>query len=66
MPEGIPPKGEALINAARRIAARRAEAPDIPLVQLIDEAARHFDLSPGEEQLLLADLLPPSQEASQP
>ena len=66
MPEGIPPRGEALRNAAFWIAARREEAPQIPLIQLIDEAARRFDLSPSQEQLLLADLLPTSSEAPSP
>jgi len=63
MPEGIPPRGEALRNAAWWIAARREEEPSAPLIQLIDEAARRFDLSPSQEQLLLADLLPSSLEA---
>jgi hypothetical protein len=63
MPEGIPPRGEALRNAAFWIAVRREEEPQTPLIQLIDEAARRFDLSPSQEQLLLADLLPESLEA---
>jgi len=66
MPEGIPPRGEALRNAARWIAARREEEPQAHLSQLIDEAARRFDLSPSQEQLLLADLLPSSVEAPGP
>jgi hypothetical protein len=66
MPEGIPPRGEALRNAARWIAAQREAEPQIPLIQLIDEAARRFDLSPSQEQLLLADLLPASSEAPSP
>lgn len=63
MPEGIPPRGQALRNAAFWIAVRREEEPQIPLIRLIDEAARRFDLSPSQEQLLLADLLPTSSEA---
>jgi hypothetical protein len=66
MNEGIPPRGEALRNAARWIAMRRAEQPQAPLIQLIDEGARRYDLSPSQEQLLLADLLPPSSEAPVP
>lgn len=66
MSEGIPPRGEALRNAARWIAMRRAEEPQAPLIQHIDEAARRFDLSPSQEQLLLADLLPASVEAPGP
>jgi hypothetical protein len=64
--EGIPPRGEALRKAARWIADRRAEAPQAPLAQLIDEAARRFDLSPSQEQLLLADLLPAWTETPAP
>lgn len=59
----IPPTGEALRNAARWIAMRRAEEPQARLIQLIDEAARRFDLTPSQEQLLLADLLPTWSEA---
>ncbi|MCY1041560.1 hypothetical protein OV208_09560 [Corallococcus sp. bb12-1] len=66
MRESLRPRGEALRGAARRIAVRRAEAPEAPLVQLITEAARHFDLSPSEEQLLLSDLLPGNPEAAWP
>lgn len=66
MAEGIPPRGEALRNAARWIAARREEEPQAPLIQLIDEAARRYDLSPSQEQLLLSDLLPASTEAPGP
>lgn len=66
MPEGIPPRGEALRNAAWWIAMRREEEPRAPLIQLIDEAARRFDLSPSQEQLLLADLLPSTLEAPGP
>ncbi|CAM4308027.1 DUSAM domain-containing protein [Corallococcus exiguus] len=66
MRESLKPRGEALRGAARRIAARRAEEPDTPMIQIITEAARHFDLSPSEEQMLLSDLLPGSAEAPQP
>ncbi|XXF80173.1 hypothetical protein P2318_10595 [Myxococcaceae bacterium GXIMD 01537] len=66
MAEGIPPRGESLRNAARWIAGRRAEEPHAPLIQLIDEAARRFDLSPSQEQLLLADLLPTWSETPAP
>ena len=66
MPQGIPPRGEALRNAAGWIALRRAEEPQAPMIQLIDEAARRFDLSPSQEQLLLMDLLPASVEAPAP
>lgn len=66
MPEGIPPRGEALRKAAFWIAVRREEEPQLPLIQLIDEAARRFDLSPSQEQLLLADLLPASLESPSP
>ncbi|MFB1482609.1 hypothetical protein [Corallococcus sp. RDP092CA] len=64
MAEDLSPRGEALRNAARRIAARRAEDPRTPLVQIIGEAARHYDLSPSEELMLQADLLPESSEAT--
>lgn len=66
MPEGIPPRGEVLRKAASWIARRREEEPQRPLIQLIDEAARRFDLSPSQEQLLLSDLLPESSEAPSP
>ncbi|NNB91649.1 hypothetical protein HI113_11785 [Corallococcus exiguus] len=45
---------------------RRVEEPDTPLFQIITESARHFDLSPSEEQMLLSDLLPESPEAPAP
>ncbi|WP_375744932.1 hypothetical protein NR800_09110 [Corallococcus interemptor] len=45
---------------------RRADEPGTPLTEIITEAARHYDLSPSEEQMLLADLLPGSMEASPP
>ncbi|WP_158623846.1 hypothetical protein [Corallococcus llansteffanensis] len=45
---------------------RRAEEPETPLLQIITEAARHFDLSPSEEQMLQSDLLPGSSEAPPP
>ncbi|RKH56350.1 hypothetical protein D7W81_34140 [Corallococcus aberystwythensis] len=66
MRESLRPRGEALRSAARRIAVRRAEEPQTPLLQIITEAARHFDLSPSEEQMLLSDLLSESPEASPP
>lgn len=66
MRESLRPRGEALRGAAHRIAVRRAEEPDTPLIQIITEAARHYDLSPSEEQMLLSDLLPGSAEAPAP
>ncbi|RKH40845.1 hypothetical protein [Corallococcus sicarius] len=66
MRESLRPRGEALRSAARMIAVRRAEQPETPLVQLITEAARHFDLSPSEELMLQADLLPGPPEAPPP
>ncbi|RKH54721.1 hypothetical protein D7V93_24915 [Corallococcus llansteffanensis] len=66
MRESLQPRGEALRSAARRISVRRAEEPETPLLQIITEAARHFDLSPSEEQMLQSDLLPGSSEAPPP
>ncbi|WP_223631661.1 hypothetical protein [Corallococcus sp. EGB] len=63
MAEDFSPRGEALRRAAHEIAMRRAEDPRTPLVQIIGEAARHFDLSPSEELMLQADLLREGQEA---
>ncbi|MBN9685194.1 MULTISPECIES: hypothetical protein [unclassified Corallococcus] len=64
MRESLRSRGEALRSAARMIAMRRAEQPGTPLIEIITEAARHYDLSPSEEQMLLSDLLPGSEEAS--
>lgn len=66
MRESLRPRGEALRSAARRIAVRRAEEPETPLVQIITEAARHFDLTPSEELMLQADLLSGNPEAPPP
>lgn len=66
MRESIRPRGEALRGAARRIALRRAEEPETPLIEIITEAARHYDLSPSEEQMLISDLLSESSEAPPP
>ncbi|HEY3450814.1 MAG TPA: hypothetical protein VGK67_30940 [Myxococcales bacterium] len=40
----------------RWIGLRRSERPDAPLVRLVDEASRRFDLSPLEEQFLMEQL----------
>ena len=52
----IMPEGEALRKAVKWISARREEAPHIPVGQLVHEAALHFDLSPKDEDFLLAFL----------
>ena len=54
---GGAPEGETLKQAIRWVSLRRQEVPHPPLGQLVQEASRHFDLSPREEQALLALLL---------
>jgi len=51
------PHGEMLRQAIRWISARREEDPKIPSVKLIQEAALRFDLSPPEEQFLIANFI---------
>jgi hypothetical protein len=47
------PEGERLRRALRWIADRRLEQPEAPLVRVLDEAARRFDLTPLECEYLL-------------
>ena len=54
---GLAPEGEALQQAIRWVSLRRQEKPAPPLGALVQEASRQFDLSPREEQTLLALLL---------
>ncbi len=45
--------GDSIRNALKWLAERRLEEPTTPRVQLIDEAARRFDLSPLEAEFLV-------------
>lgn len=51
---GIIPEGEELRRALKWLAERRLESPSAPRMQLIDEAALRFDLSPTEVEFLIA------------
>ena len=54
---GLAPEGEALQQAIRWVSLKRQETPGASLGALAQEASRHFDLSPREEQTLLSLLL---------
>jgi len=47
------PEGELLRRAIRWISERRELAPAVPLIRLIEEAGRQFDLSPKECNFLV-------------
>lgn len=47
------PLGESLRRAVQWISDRRAEAPELPLYKVVDEASVRFDLSPSEGQFLI-------------
>jgi hypothetical protein len=47
------PEGELLRRAIHWISGRREEDPSAPLIRLIEEAGRQFDLSPKEENFLI-------------
>ena len=53
------PDGEALRRAVSYIGQRRQDEPSAPLLQLIEEAARQFDLSPADEEFLVRELTRP-------
>lgn len=50
----IQPKGENVRNAVKWISESLQEAPDKPLRMLISEACQRFNLSPLEEESLVA------------
>jgi nucleotide-binding universal stress UspA family protein len=56
MSETIIPSSESLHRALRWISERRREKPDSPSLELVDEAGREFDLSPSQQEWLLATL----------
>jgi hypothetical protein len=47
------PEREALEHAIRWISDRRRERPDARVIELVDEAARRFDLSPRDQEFLI-------------
>lgn len=47
--------GEALRKAVLWLSAERQDRPTTPLAELLDEAARRFDLTPLEAEFLLAE-----------
>jgi hypothetical protein len=47
------PEGEILRKAIQWISAQRESVPGRPLIQLIDEAGKNFDLSPKDGEFLL-------------
>jgi hypothetical protein len=61
----IIPEGEALRRALAWIAENRQSEPRRSTLQLVDEAALRFDLTPNEEEWLLHTLTrkaPPSTQ----
>ena len=50
--KGVLPHGESLRRALRWLSEQRLESPSAPRANLIDEAARRFDLSPTETDFL--------------
>jgi hypothetical protein len=49
----IVPEGEDIKKAITWISHRREEAPEMPMVKLIEEAAFQFDLSPLDQEFLM-------------
>lgn len=56
------PEGELLRRAIRWISEQRAAAPSVPLIKLIEEAGRQFDLSPKDCNFLVNFFSPPAEE----
>ncbi len=50
---GVLPEGESLRRAVRWISGRREENPEKPLMALVDEAMRRFDLTPVQSEYLV-------------
>ena len=48
---------ERVVRAVEYLNGERAARPGIPLVQLVDEAARHFDLDAAQSEWLLRSAL---------
>ena len=53
MTDPVHPKGEALRNAVQWISEQRQERPDTKILQLVDDAALRFDLSPADQETLI-------------
>jgi hypothetical protein len=51
---GITTPGEELRRAVRWIAGRLEEDADLPLLPLVEEATRRFDLTPRQSEDLIA------------
>ena len=49
----ITPTGESLRRAVRYVSDQLGEDPDRPLLSLVDEASRRFDLTPKESEYLI-------------
>jgi len=47
------PSGESLRRAVRYISGKLQENSDEPLLSLVDEASRRFDLTPKESEYLI-------------
>lgn len=56
MTDPVHPKGEALRNAVQWISEQRQERPDTKILQLVDDAALRFDLSPADQETLISAL----------
>jgi hypothetical protein len=56
------PEGESLRRAVRWISERREATPSAPLIQLIEEASRQFDLSPKEGNFLVNFFTQPAEK----
>jgi hypothetical protein len=56
------PEGELLRRAVRWISDQREANPEAPLIRLIEEAGRQFDLSPKECNFLFNFFTPQAEE----
>ena len=49
----VTPQGDALKKAIAWVSEQRKKSPDTSVIQLADEAALQFDLSPKDSEFLL-------------
>jgi hypothetical protein len=55
------PEGELLRRAIRSISEQRTATPEVPLIKMIEEAGRQFDLSPKDCNFLVNFFSPPAE-----
>ena len=56
------PEGELLRRAIRWISEQRTANPEVPLIKMIEEAGRQFDLSPRDCNFLVNFFSPPAEK----